>query len=89
MTSNEYRTKMIKDVVVHAERTVISQRTFVGTLRSQLAEAERKLGEDERQLAEARGVAADLGISLATLEYGPGTLAEVFTPHLVDEGSWS
>lgn len=78
MSTLDYRSETLRTLVVDAERSAIMQRTLVGRLRTQLAEEERQLGILERNTAEARGLAADLGVSLDGLDYGRGTLAEVF-----------
>lgn len=78
MSASEYRNQTVRSLVVNAERRVISQRTLVGTLRSQLAEEECKLGVAERDVAEARALAVELAVSLSGLDLGPGTLHEVF-----------
>lgn len=76
--TEDYRTTVIKELVARAESRVISQRTHVGTLRVELAEAERDLGVLERELAEARGLAVELGVVLDDIDLGPGTTSEMF-----------
>ena len=77
--NDDVRTRMIKGMLVQAERRSINQRTLVGMLRMQLAEAERKLGECDHEVAEVRSMAVELGIDVSGLKLGHGTLHDVLT----------
>lgn len=75
--SEDYRTTVIKELVARSENRVIHQRAHVGSLRIELAEAERALGALERDLLESRALALDLRIKIEDIDLGPGTFSEM------------